>query len=1527
MEDTDAFEMDDGWGCDSPSAVLSPTAALSDPLEEAVGGDIAADELNDKDFGWEVADADRQFGIPTPPKPAVPGPPSPAPLFQAPVVNHLPPAASPAGPPPFAYSSSVSGQNVTTHQQFQSESTTTSSMTFAASVPPPLLTPTPAAPTPVADELEYTERNSWGEPWEDAEPFPDQKVPSPVAATGLTTVATALPLNLSVAAAESIPVANEFWGDQEDEVLFDEDEHANEKWDETPVVHQTAEDLTKLSLQGQDQEAASTRESADTGTQQYHQSPPISTFAPATYSAEPSPSRFGYATQAHSQFQSSSNSPTYEARTGYDGNSPVGFTGSSPARLGVTFGSAPPSTFVPEASPPVPATAPAFQDDKPVEGNAGEHHLASTPAKDTLTAEVSGFSQPQAEYSEYHLHATAGFEGNSTGYDHQQQHQTDQLQAFAEPLKDWQEHAPETHTASDAPWDSSSASPSKEDQFSSNNATYYQHGETAAAVQFEPTHVEGGVEQEETAGVSSPPPFDSAGGAGAFQYRDNSSREEAQFYASVRDHERSSAASIGGDVSSAGATFGSSDYVGDGAFSDGNFSETRSIVGSSNASTAFGTDFPSVSEGFSAAATTFGGSDYVSDGQFSDGNVSETPSLNDSSNPGAETGSSGPPLSSEGQNYYGGEDADNSGEPNPFELSGNSSSGFNGEDGGFPSTPSTALFNQDSATGAVSEEVNPFASSPSPSRFSPSTDQSFQSNTPFGAPPVESVPQSDYVPTAASLFGATAGSDVPNPFGDSSSSAFAEKELPVAVTDDLFVSSAPATGFGGGSSFGQPPQQYSDQGYQHHHQSYDQGYQQQHNQGGHAQPHHDQAVFGQSHAAYNEPSHLGQTASPASAGELFDQSQGSFDGFSSTSSSAFGQQQQQQQQDEFGYAQQQQQTPIGSAYAGHNQYEAGGSADSHFAQSTQHAARSEFGSETQAFGSESPGAHFGHSSAHSYAGSSSSVGTVHTETAGREQTQSYFGHLQAQAPPAHKYAQSAHSDSLSNSGFSESHTSQSSASTQSFFGGAASFPSSSEFFGGAASSSADEFSRTEQSQPNLSRGTSNTSAYSEQTADYRQPEEQANYQQQSQHQSWSQPGSFAPPGYVDESFSAPPPPPPPTHELFDALTPSGDARQAQSSPSYGSNEVSHVPVSAPSAFGHVDTAGHASFDQASEVPLTVAFPPALQETDHYQAHFVPPPPTVAEPSPQQQDDASSNYFSSADASGSGFGDQFADSSSMFGAPPPQDSSASSSYFGDQPSPPPPAFGGFEQSAPSGFGQPPSSEFFSSAPQHQNAPAAAAFGSPYQAPAPQDSYQQHQQQQQQAFHQTAHGYGGVPVATPAPQVPVNFNNAPAAPAPQAPVNFNNSAAHGASSAQPHQTSNFYGQAAAAAAATAVAATSYTATDYNTPAHSGYGAAVTGYGAAHKQASAPITRSNKYKDPCVPAPSCLASFGFGGNVVTMFPKRKLRLNIAGSSFRNSPRAPVYVFISCKPFHLLETLELKTVIVCFPQAVSPRRQLGAW
>lgn len=56
------------------------------------------------------------------------------------------------------------------------------------------------------------------------------------------------------------------------------------------------------------------------------------------------------------------------------------------------------------------------------------------------------------------------------------------------------------------------------------------------------------------------------------------------------------------------------------------------------------------------------------------------------------------------------------------------------------------------------------------------------------------------------------------------------------------------------------------------------------------------------------------------------------------------------------------------------------------------------------------------------------------------------------------------------------------------------------------------------------------------------------------------------------------------------------------------------------------------------------------------------------------------------------------------------------------------------------------------------------------------------------------------------------------------------------------------------------------------------------------AATVFTSSKYKDPTMVAPSCLASFGFGGNVVTMIPKQKLRLNGAAFGARSSPRTPM-------------------------------------
>lgn len=90
------------------------------------------------------------------------------------------------------------------------------------------------------------------------------------------------------------------------------------------------------------------------------------------------------------------------------------------------------------------------------------------------------------------------------------------------------------------------------------------------------------------------------------------------------------------------------------------------------------------------------------------------------------------------------------------------------------------------------------------------------------------------------------------------------------------------------------------------------------------------------------------------------------------------------------------------------------------------------------------------------------------------------------------------------------------------------------------------------------------------------------------------------------------------------------------------------------------------------------------------------------------------------------------------------------------------------------------------------------------------------------------------------------------------------------------------------------------------------AATTVGVAH---SPMVKTSTKYKDPSRVAPSCLVAFGFGGNIATMFPKRKLLLNIAGSSFRNSPRPAVYVLDSACFFYQ----DLTYCMLNTPQAVT--------
>lgn len=277
----------------------------------------------------------------------------------------------------------------------------------------------------------------------------------------------------------------------------------------------------------------------------------------------------------------------------------------------------------------------------------------------------------------------------------------------------------------------------------------------------------------------------------------------------TRDMDGSSIRSYG--VSSAGATFGGSERVSEGPFSDGTASETPSIVDSSNASTAFGTDFPSVSEGqFSAPGTTFGGSDNVSD-QFSDGNASETTSVSESTTH-TTTGFVSEYQPSTG--HYVTETIAETSSLNPFpddSMDERASRGLELHN----VTTTTSVSSLFGSTPDVPEYSQASLS------FSHDQESSRAQYTSPPALPTESVQDqedrslvaetSKEVQTADALFGSS--SEAPSPFSSFGGSGAApsnspplvvEHELPTSDASDLFGSSAPGdTGVGFGSASAQ----------------------------------------------------------------------------------------------------------------------------------------------------------------------------------------------------------------------------------------------------------------------------------------------------------------------------------------------------------------------------------------------------------------------------------------------------------------------------------------------------------------------------------------------------------------------------------------------------------------------------------------------------------------------------------------------------------------------------------------------------
>ncbi|CAI5730882.1 unnamed protein product [Hyaloperonospora brassicae] len=287
------------------------------------------------------------------------------------------------------------------------------------------------------------------------------------------------------------------------------------------------------------------------------------------------------------------------------------------------------------------------------------------------------------------------------------------------------------------------------------------------------------------------------------------------------DRDGSSIASFG--VSSAGATFGGSERVSEGgAYSDGAISESASMVNSSNASTAFGTDFPSASEGqFSAPGTTIGGSDNASDGGFSDGNASETTSVCESvrTNSRFETEFSG----SNGD-YTSVGAVEHRGMPGSFGPSAPESESVTTFGGVVPTAAASMSGGNDASAG-----TDPFASPPRAFSSSERTTNvpltTTYGDSRFGHRP-EGVVQKESIQSAASLFGTTAGADVPNPFGSfgppsavAVSTPIEEHELPTSDAVDLFGAAPSSSGYQ--SSFAQPTQNLHDSAPS---QSYDQTY-------------------------------------------------------------------------------------------------------------------------------------------------------------------------------------------------------------------------------------------------------------------------------------------------------------------------------------------------------------------------------------------------------------------------------------------------------------------------------------------------------------------------------------------------------------------------------------------------------------------------------------------------------------------------------------------------------------------------------
>ncbi|GMF24498.1 unnamed protein product [Phytophthora lilii] len=727
-------------------------------------------------------------------------------------LEHAPVEATQMPPPAAIPSTSFS---------VESAHSTLEAKEFIASQVPPQAAHTQSS---VSGELQQ-ENEQWDDDWDQQEKSEVAGESTKIVAstiTSVTTVTSSATANVQTDSFANPPVeltspggaAGEFWGEGDEEELFDHDDHADEEWDES-IKGQT-NSFQSLSLNSS---GKTTTEPvpAPFPIQDTLSSPPPPPFAPVVETLAKNEEYFPEPTQTEEikvsnpeklvdQSQLTSESITATATS--ESNAPLPLQAEEPAG----------GLYAIENS----------QETKPVTSlDAGSSPFSSATAQSTSQDNDPNVF-PEAPRSARFLHTPTGTggpfgrvpspqgDGNRSFQDdlssdtvsatHDTEQTTHSIMTFEGGEKN------DTYTESSVRWDAGSIHHSGHGHLEANQHEDEGHHNTR----------QGHSDEEERDSVVSFSGensfFPSAGRPSSLYGGSQSSFASHRMYQSSvasTDHEGSSIASFG--VSSAGATFGGSERVSEGgAFSDGTMSETPSIVDSSNASTAFGTDFPSVSEGqFSAPGTTIGGSDNASDGGFSDGNASETTSMCESVN-------TNPRFVSEfnsSSGHYATETAERRDGQEPF------ASTNPGSVTAFDSEPRAAAAMFEGGDDDSSADANPFANASSafpPSQHVATADTPTVSGFDH---PSSTAAQDEGVQSAASLFGATAGDDVPNPFSSFRASPAAptmgakpidEHELPTSDAGDLFGSGPPASRFE--NSFAQPVQHSYSSSYQTHEQ-------------------------------------------------------------------------------------------------------------------------------------------------------------------------------------------------------------------------------------------------------------------------------------------------------------------------------------------------------------------------------------------------------------------------------------------------------------------------------------------------------------------------------------------------------------------------------------------------------------------------------------------------------------------------------------------------------------------------------------